>query len=241
MNDSKDARAHPELAKVYPINIGHVYAVEFSDGWVKVGRGRVPKDRIVSHQSASRMRGAVMTKSCVSPLLVDCKGAERELINLCATSGVLTHGNEWFSGVDFDVLSSAVTAGFDTATNETLAIHRKREDEKASRLLSAIQSSDSQVGATSKSEDTTDWSAALVHAKSLEQMFVNECYGGDLFVDLTGRGYTLFFLYAAIAFSQLSPMGIAELYASALEDSEACIGTIENLSAKAVAAFMEAA
>jgi nitrogen regulatory protein PII-like uncharacterized protein len=187
------------------------------------------------------MRGAVMTRSCVSALLVDCKGAERDLINLCAMSGIPKHGNEWFSGVDFDVLSNAVAAGFDAATDETLAIHRKREDEKAEHLLSAIQSSSAQVGATSKIQARTDWGVAVVHAQSLEQLFLDECYGGDLFTSLAGRGYSLFFLNAAIAFSQLSPTGIAELYASALEDSEACIGTIENLAAEAVAAFKEAA
>lgn len=61
--------------------------------------------------------------------------------------------------------------------------------------------------------------------------------GGDLFAELTGRGYSLFFLNAAIAFSQLSPMGAAEIYASALDDPEGCIGTVENLAAEAVAAY----
>lgn len=241
MNDSKDARSYSEVAEVFPINLGHVYVVEFSDGWVKVGMGRRPKGRISAHQSISKMRGAIMTRSCVSALLVDCKGAERELIEMCAKSGVSEHGNEWFSGVDFEELAGAVACRFEAATDETLALDRKTKNEQGDRIVSAVRSSFEKTGPIDELQFPTDWSAALVHAQSLEQMYLDECYGGEIFADITGRGHSLFFLNAALAFSQLGPMGIAELYASALEDSEECISTIERMAAKAAALVGEAA
>ncbi|GEM_PF-2138431 len=241
MNARIGARDQAVAEEISPINIGQVYAVEFSDGWVKVGRGKRAADRVVAHQNTSRMRGAEMTRSCVSALLADCKAAERELIFWCASRGISEHGNEWFSGVDFDALSKMVSGGFEEATGEILAIAKERNDARSKRIFSVIQGGRVNQESPEALSRQAEWNSALVHAKSLEQMYLNECYGGDLFSEIPGRGCSFFFLNAALAFYQLSPMGVAELYASALEDAEECIGTIENLAAEAVAAFKEAA
>jgi hypothetical protein len=178
-----------------------------------------------------------VVKTVTSGFVVDSVREENKLIQWCREHGCQAAGREWFDGINFELLEAFILSDVRPSSDSEIKRAADAAAKQVDRVANALFPSGQAVGR----DDSTEWAAALVHAKTLEQMFVNECYGGDLFADLTGRGYSLFFLNAALTFSQLSPMGTAEIYASALEDSEACIGTIENLAAKAVAAFMEAA
>ena len=216
---------------------GYVYGVLFSDGLVKVGRMSERSSRLSSYGVAASLRGSSVSRMVTSGFVVDSVREENKLIQWCRQHGNQAAGREWFDGISFDLLEAFILTDVKPSSDSEIKRAADEAAKHAERVADALFPS----GQASGRDDSAEWAAALVHAKTLEQMFVNECYGGDLFVCLPERGYSLFFLNAAIAFSQLSPMGAAELYASALEDSEACIGTIENLSAKAVAAFMEAA
>ena len=216
---------------------GYVYGVLFSDGLVKVGRMSERSSRLSSYGVAASLRGSSVVKTVTSGFVVDSVREENKLIQWCREHGCQAAGREWFDGINFELLEAFILADVKPSSSSEIKRAADAAAKQVDRVAEALFPSNQAVGR----DDSTEWAAALVHAKTLEQMFVNECYGGDLFAELTGRGYSIFFLNAAIAFSQLSPMGAAELYASALEDSEACIGTIENLSAKAVAAFMVAA
>jgi len=90
--------------------LGQVYAVLFSDGWVKVGRGRNAQKRIDCHISTSLMRGAKLVDSRISGLILDSRGAEAALIAMCGGYASAVHGREWFEGVDFDSLAALIDA-----------------------------------------------------------------------------------------------------------------------------------
>lgn len=216
---------------------GYVYGVLFSDGLVKVGRMSERSSRLSSYGVAASLRGSSVAKTVTSGFVVDSVREENKLIQWCREHGNQAAGREWFDGINFELLEAFILTDVKPSSDSEIKHAVDEAAKQVDRVAAALFPSRQEVGR----DDYTEWAAALVHAKTLEQMFMNECYGGDLFVDIAGRGYSLFFLNAAIAFSQLSPSGAAELYASALEDSETCIGTIENLAAEAVAAFREAA
>lgn len=80
------------LAEIAP---GHLYAVEFGNGVVKVGRSDEPRKRLATHAAHAMLVGGVIS-SWVSRRHYCCRETERCLIDLCARHGELVSGRECF-------------------------------------------------------------------------------------------------------------------------------------------------
>ena len=86
--------------------LGHVYAILFKNGLVKVGKSGDPNSRIASHKSNAAVHGNPVTNFWVSPLLTDMHEAESRLINYCSMYESPIAGSEWFMGLSYsDVVS----------------------------------------------------------------------------------------------------------------------------------------
>jgi hypothetical protein len=80
----------------------YLYAAQFSNGAIKLGRGRNPDERIASH----RARLSVLGIDVVSKHVIACDhSAEREA-KACEMAsqfpGVTTNKREWFTGLSFE-------------------------------------------------------------------------------------------------------------------------------------------
>lgn len=80
---------------------GHLYAVLFSNGTVKVGRGKSADARIASHRDRLSVAG-IDVVSTMSIQCEDIEAREAVLIKGVSALGGVCRGNEWFSGVEFD-------------------------------------------------------------------------------------------------------------------------------------------
>ncbi|WP_284740254.1 hypothetical protein [Amycolatopsis sp. RTGN1] len=81
---------------------GYVYAVEFSNRWIKIGETNNAKRRITNeHCTDAAKFGITITRSWVSPLHHERKVSEEALIAYCEQHGQRTAGRERFAGVDF--------------------------------------------------------------------------------------------------------------------------------------------
>ncbi|MBE8523101.1 hypothetical protein ILP97_37375 [Amycolatopsis sp. H6(2020)] len=81
---------------------GYVYAVEFSNGWIKIGETNNAKRRITNeHYTDAAKFGITITRSWVSPLHHGRKANEDALIAYCEQHGQRTAGRERFTGVAF--------------------------------------------------------------------------------------------------------------------------------------------
>ena len=93
--------------------MAHLYAMEFSDGTVKVGVTRNPRVRALSLHDQAGRRG-----SSVHGVYMRCIGAaanpfevERGLIsNLTRVAGPAVRGREWFRGIGIHVAIKAIEA-----------------------------------------------------------------------------------------------------------------------------------
>lgn len=97
---------------------GHLYAVLFVNGLVKIGRGGIPDRRIAEHLSEGARHGNRGSMRWVSAYLGrGLVAAERALIDWCAVQpgSELVSGNEWFMGLRYsDVIAQAerIAAGY---------------------------------------------------------------------------------------------------------------------------------
>lgn len=79
----------------------YLYACNFSNGHIKVGRSSDPKSRIASHEERVSCMGVLLVESHISECVGDVVRSEAALINLCAQSAEQQYKNEWFSGLPF--------------------------------------------------------------------------------------------------------------------------------------------
>jgi len=170
-----------------------------------------------------------MTESYVSGLLSDCKSAEKRLIDICARSGTLVHGNEWFCEVDLGLIKSEIDHGFDLATEQTHVVSRERQEVVATKILAAISGPREPLKSPEAVTHGNSWSSALVHAATIERLLLDDLFGGELFAD-TGNGLSFFFISAALAFYKMSPADTAGLYVDAMNSPEECINIIQALA-----------
>lgn len=172
-----------------------VYAVLFSDGWVKVGRGRCGKTRIQTHISTSTMRGATVVQSVISGRLVDSKAAESRLISYCARTGDIVHGKEWFVGVDFSRLSEIISTEFNGDSAEQFDAHHKVADAAMNKITGRLIPSSVPVS----DEESARWEIAQAHAKLINHIFVSNLYSGQLF-EIADYGISQFQMFVSLAF-----------------------------------------
>lgn len=204
---------HDFVARLQP---GQVYVARFSDGWVKIGRGRDAQSRITCHVSASAMRGAPLIESYVSGLIVDSVAAESALIEMCGGSKAAVHGREWFLNPDYPALVATIKRKYSGDPAERFVAHREAVEVQSQKIFSFIRG---QVTPSSvfSAQDMAAWSSALEHAAVLEQIYLDDCYGGQLFAK-EDKGYSAFFLMAALAVWKLPAHSVAVTYWKAFNE-----------------------
>ncbi len=79
---------------------GHLYAVLFSSGTVKVGRSDRPGERLKALRLGAKVHGVGVQQEWVSPPAWDVQASERRLIDFCAERWEPL-GNEYFPGADY--------------------------------------------------------------------------------------------------------------------------------------------
>ncbi|MEB2514812.1 GIY-YIG nuclease family protein [Pseudomonas sp. YuFO20] len=192
-----------------------VYAVLFSDGWLKVGRGRNAQARIGSHAGISSMRNATVMKSVVSGLLVNPKKAEKRLIDFCMSIALPVHGREWFVGVDFESVESIINAEFQGDSDDSFAVAKARSDKAQDSLFKSINKAFAPGGEVKSSsvEDPIRWATSISHARIINSIYIGDLYGGQLF-QAAPWGMTNFETLAALALHGMDDSQIAGIYGS---------------------------
>ncbi len=211
------------LENVARFREGKVYAVLFSDGWLKVGRGRDAQSRINSHIGTSSMRGAKFVRSITSGVLADSGAAENALIAYCAAAGTNVHGREWFTGVDFDDVKEFFSLHLAGDTAEFLESAKKAQVKRVDAMLDAVFGRSGLDRSPGEKElaDQQRWNASLTHARILDRIYRDDMYGGWLF-ETSASGMSNFFNYAALTVNTLDEGEIADLfYGAATRPSEA--------------------
>ena len=89
--------------------VGHVYALAFGNGDVKVGRTRNVKRRLARHRYNARKSGLTITSVWVSPLHLERDLNEETLKKLAAKFGGTPLSPEYFNGTDYATLVSTAT------------------------------------------------------------------------------------------------------------------------------------
>lgn len=210
------SRAAPQNANhdfVARFREGKVYALLFSDGWIKVGRGRNPECRILAHSTASGMRNATLVKTTVSGSLIDSAYAEAELIKFCAEQGSAVHGREWFVGVDYDQLVALIDTRFQGDSPASIDAARRAQDEMAEQMLSSIFGGHRKAAVPDLAEQKK-WMESLAYARLLDRIFLDDGYSGWLF-EPSDSGMSNFGNYASLVIHELPVDEVADLFVRA--------------------------
>lgn len=88
----------------------YLYAAEFSNGVVKVGRSTRPEQRRVEHATPAAGLGLAMTRWATAPIIGDDLLAEQDALAQCAAIATSVNMAEWFVGVAFDAAVDAIKA-----------------------------------------------------------------------------------------------------------------------------------
>lgn len=86
----------------------HLYAVQFDNGTVKIGRSLHPKVRLQSLANSHRKQGVVAIRFWVSEPMkyADCLDIEYALKERGADRWAVAHGTEYFAGVALDEVTA---------------------------------------------------------------------------------------------------------------------------------------
>lgn len=82
--------------------VGHLYAVLFSTGLIKVGKAVDPMQRIGEHERRLACAGVTVVDRRHAQCVGDYSLAERALIAQCSGAASATHCAEWFDGLCFE-------------------------------------------------------------------------------------------------------------------------------------------
>ena len=227
-NDKRDF-----VARLQP---GQVYVARFSDGWVKIGRGRDAHSRITCHVSASAMRGATLIESYVSGLVVDSVTAESALIEMCGGPQSAVHGREWFLNPDYSALVATIKRKYSGDPADRFEAHREAVEAQAQKIFSFIRGPVTPTSVFSD-QDMAAWSSALEHAAVLEQIYLDDCYGGQLFAK-ENKGYSAFFLMTALAVWKLPAHSVAVTYWKAFNEPDQLLLELSEAASKACMNFV---
>jgi hypothetical protein len=92
------------LTESRTMRAGHVYAIQFCSGVLKVGRTSQPNARIAEHEKAARAHGRFIYDTIVSPPHTNYVANERALIAFCAERWELAAGREYFAAADMEAV-----------------------------------------------------------------------------------------------------------------------------------------
>lgn len=84
------------------MRVGHVYALQFSTGVVKVGQTKQPKARLADHAKTAQAHGHAVHETLLSPPHTNYLANELALIAFCSSRGSLIAGREYFEGCDME-------------------------------------------------------------------------------------------------------------------------------------------
>ncbi len=108
--DEPEQDSSREHDLVLPMRGGYLYAVEFANGVIKVGRSSRPRVRIAFHRKHGLTFGHDVINQWISRSYNRPDRAERELIRWCADQGERVSGHEYFTNLIFsDVIAHAQT------------------------------------------------------------------------------------------------------------------------------------
>jgi predicted GIY-YIG superfamily endonuclease len=115
----------------------HLYAIQFDDGTVKIGRSVDPKRRIQGLAGDHRKEGLTVLRTWVSEPMryADALDVEYALKERCARQWAVAHGTEYLADADLDevvVVASELTKQLLSAprcayTNQRLGLRRLRK------------------------------------------------------------------------------------------------------------------
>jgi hypothetical protein len=80
----------------------HLYAAQFSNGLIKVGRSGNPAARIAGHVDRVAATGLTCEARHIAACVGNSHAAESRLIARCAQEATVKHLKEWFVGLDFE-------------------------------------------------------------------------------------------------------------------------------------------
>lgn len=189
---------------------GHIYAVLYSNGWVKVGRSGDVQNRIKTLSGSVIGEKAVSTKA--SALLSDAHRAEGKLIAFCRKRCDDQHGKEWFSGIGFKELAQAVS-------------RLEQEDRESQAEPSAPRGTGDLGKFGGMILESNRWRDSLQKAELLESVYFVNLHCGGVF-EKGERGYSEFFLLASILLHNLSVFEQASLFSLAATDPVAGVNKV---------------
>lgn len=129
---------HPELANVkgapYTGGDYYLYAIEFSNGVLKVGITGKPRQRMIDHKACARKHGLRLARLHVSDQIARDYGAEYDLIGRVARiANAFAGRREFFVDTTFPVvrqLCDQVTAWHINAARDSAARERRQRSPK---------------------------------------------------------------------------------------------------------------
>lgn len=200
-----------------------IYAVLFSDGVIKVGRGKNAKQRIVCHASASKVRGATVVKEHIVRLVPKAQHQEKRLIDFCAQNGnPITR--EWFTGLCMEKVISwidleiGVTSleGDDVKIKEFKEASAKDDEAFAKALLEKFPA---------KKMPDIELVKAFGAAGALQAIYLNYMGYGGVF-EKGEWGVSFFELSAALYMYKMPSEKIGYLFSRAFDDSDGAFDEI---------------
>jgi hypothetical protein len=94
---------------------GHLYAVRFHTGVIKVGRAQRPEQRVATHRFNAELHGSHVEAVWISGPLDKIRQREHELVRFCEINGYLAAGQEYFRGLDLQaIIDFAAARGIPT-------------------------------------------------------------------------------------------------------------------------------
>jgi len=208
--------------------IGYVYAVEFEDGLIKVGRSRFsPGDRIKTHALVGQIRGTKPKRSIVSARTKNNIESENLLINLCSKIGTQAFGREWFYGVNFEQLNSIIGSISECSDQDV-----KAENAAVNASVQRVSDFFRPKSPVTNHEDGQRWSDALSRGQLLEAIFLGNTFSGPLFRPSGKSGLSNFALSASIAIYGMSLEECADLFCQSCDHPELMVGKIFKAARK---------
>lgn len=222
---------------------GQVYAILFSDGLVKVGRGYDARSRVITHEGAAKARGVKVVEKYFSGPLIDPKSCEKKVIEYCKKNGDLAHGLEWFSKINYEALKEYIKANLPRANEQEIFKKREEIKNKAEEVGKYIFDSINEkfnipTEITMVSQEEKEWSNSLVHASTIQKVMQDDLFYCDSF-KLEAYGVSKFELSCAIVVSSMCAGEIAGLYNLALHYPEDCINLINEKCSCEVTEFIK--
>lgn len=128
----RDTKFPPRPENAYSKD-GYVYAVEFSDGTVKVGKARNLQVRLANHRQDAEKFKLSIAQWWGSPLHRGYADTEKKLIAFASSVGDIHGGREYFTGVSFSRVVEFASSLHLTPTSSSVAAAEEQESEESTQ------------------------------------------------------------------------------------------------------------